>query len=88
MELTNVNPDINNVDEKFYTYIFQQYKEYDLYLINCQFKIVLNDDQKNTWIKSNFFNNKTMISWKNYLKNVIDVFFFKKKVILSTILMN
>ena len=65
MELTIENPDINNVDEVFYVYILQLNKQYDHYFIKCHFKLVFNDNQYSTWIKSNLFGNKTMIPWKN-----------------------
>ena len=74
MELTIENPDINNVDEIFYAYIIQHNKHYDHFLIKCHFKLVFNLYQCGTWIKSNLFNNKTMMSWKKYLENVIDNF--------------
>ena len=65
MELTIENTDINKVDEVFYAYILQLKKQDDHYFIKVQFKLVFNDNQYSTWIRSNLFNNKTMISWKN-----------------------
>ena len=62
MELIIENLDINNVDEVFFSYIVQHNKEYDYYLIKCNFKLVFNDNQYSTWNKSNLFNNKTMLS--------------------------
>ena len=38
------------------------------------FKSVFNDNTYSTWIKSNLFNNKTMVSWKKSLDSVIDDF--------------
>ena len=70
MELTIENPDTKNVDEVFYAYIIQHNKEYD-YLIKCHFKLVLNDNQCSTCVKSNLFDNKTMISWQNFLEKVV-----------------
>ena len=70
MELTIENPDINNVDEVFYAFNIQHNKQYHYYLTKCHLKIVFDDNQYNTWIKSNLFNNKTMICWKNYLEDV------------------
>ena len=64
MELTTETLDINNVDETFYAYIIQHNKQYEHYFIKCHFKLVFNDNQYSAWIKSNLFNNKTMISWK------------------------
>ena len=62
MKLTIENPDINNVNEIFYAYIVQHNKKYDFYLIKCHFELLFNDSQYSTWIKSNLFDNKTMIS--------------------------
>ena len=67
MELTIENPDINNVDEVFYAYNIQ-HKEYDYYLIKCHFKLVFNDYHYSEYVKSNLFDNKTMISRQNFLK--------------------
>ena len=77
MELTIDNLDINNVDEVFCVYFIQHKKQYDHYIFKCYFKLVFNDNQYSTWIRVNFFNNKTTISWKKCLENAIDD--FKKK---------
>ena len=74
MESTIENPDINNIDEVFYAYIIQHNKKYDYYLIKCHFKLVFNDNQYSTYVKSNLFYNKRIISWLNFLKSVIDDF--------------
>ena len=68
MELTIENADINNVHQEFYAYNIQHNKQYDHFLIKCHFKLVFIDIQYSTWIKSNLFNNKTIISWKNIWK--------------------
>ena len=64
MELTIENPNKDNVDEVFYAYIIQHNKQYDHYLFKYHFKFVFNENQYSTLIKSNLFNNITMISWK------------------------
>ena len=74
MEITIEKPDINKVYEVFYAYIIQINKQYDQYSIECHVKLVFNDNQYSTYVKSNLFSNKTMISWKKYLENVIDDF--------------
>ena len=74
VELIVKNRNIDNVDEIFCAYIVQHNREYDYYLIKCDFKLVLNDNQFGTWTKSNLFDNKTMISWKAYLEKLIDNF--------------
>ena len=38
------NPDKNSIDSIFYSYIIQ-HKKYDFYVIKCEFKLVLNDNQ-------------------------------------------
>ena len=74
MELTIENLDINNVDEVFYAYIIEHNEEFDYYRIKCHFKLVLNDNQYSTNVRANLIDNKTMISWQNFLKNVIEYF--------------
>ena len=71
IELTIDNPDLNNIDEVFYAYIIQHNKEYDYYFVKCHFKLAFNDNQYSTYVKSNLFDTKTMISWPNCLENVI-----------------
>ena len=78
MELTNENLDINIVDEVFYVYIIQHNKKYDYHLIKCHFKLVFNDNQYRTYVKSNLFDNETMVFWQNFLEKVIDD--FKKRI--------
>ena len=74
MELTIENPDISNIDEVLYPYIFQHNKQYDHFLIKCHFQLVFNENQYSTWIKSNFLNKKALISWKKDLENLIEDF--------------
>ena len=66
MEVIIENPDINNVDEVCYAYIIQHKKQNEYYLIKRHSKIVFNDNQSNTYVKSNLFDNKTKISWQNF----------------------
>ena len=68
MEFTIENLDINNVDEVFYAYNFQHNKEYEYYLIKCHLKLVFNDIQYGTSIKSNFFDIKTTISLQSFFR--------------------
>ena len=67
MELNFKNRNINSSDEVFFAYIIQHNKQYDQCRIKSHFKLVSNDNQFVTWIKSNLFNNKTKMSWKKYL---------------------
>ena len=66
-ELSNKNPDMNNIDGEFYGYIIEHNEKYDHFLLKCHFQLVFNDNQYSTGIKSNLLNNITMISWKKYL---------------------
>ena len=77
IELPIDNLDINNVDEVLYAYITQHNKEYDYYFNKCHFKLAVNDNQYSTYVKSNLFDNKTMISWPNFLEKLIDDFLKK-----------
>ena len=54
--------------------LFNTKKEYDYYLIKCHVKLVFNDNQNGTYVKSNFFDNKTRISWLKFPEEVIDDF--------------
>ena len=66
--------DINNVVEAFYLYIIEHNKKLDYYLINCEFEIVFKDCEYSPYVTSKLSDNKTMISWKNFLMKVIDDF--------------
>ena len=68
------NPHIDGIDEIIYVYIIEHNKKYDHFPIECPFILVFVDNQYSPGIETNFFNNKTMISWKNFLDNVIDDF--------------
>ena len=81
MELTIENPNKNNVDEVYYAYIIQHNKDYEYYRIKCLFKLLFNDNQYSRYVKSNFIDDETMISWQNFLEKVIDD--FKRKDIFS-----
>ena len=74
MALTTEKPELNNVDEVIYAYISQHNKECDYYLTKCRFNFVFNHKQFSIYVKSNLFDNKTLISWSNFLENVIDDF--------------
>jgi len=42
--------------------------------VKCQFKLVFNDNQYSPYVESKLSDNKTLISWSNFLKEVIDDF--------------
>ena len=58
--------DIRNIDEAFYLHNIEHNNEFDYYLINCDIKLVFNDYQYCPYVMSNVFDNKTVISWKNF----------------------
>ena len=68
IELTIENPNINIIDEIFYAYIIEYNKKYDYYVIKCHFELVFNDNQYRIYVRSSSFDNKTMVSWKNFLE--------------------
>ena len=87
-ELTIENPDKKSVNEAFYAYIIQHNRECDYYFIKCHFELVFNDNQYSTYIKSNLFDNKTKISWRNFSEKVIDDFQNKRYIFNHIIEMN
>ena len=70
--LSHKSIDIKDVDEAFYLYNIDHNKKLDYYLIKCEFKLVFDDYQYYPSVTSKLFDNRTMISWKNLLMNVID----------------
>ena len=74
MELNFQNPDINDVDRKFYAYNIQHNKKYDYYLIKCQNKLLFKENQYSPYVTSKLFDNKTVNSWQKFLEKVIDDF--------------
>ena len=72
--LSYKNIDLGHVDEAFYLYIIEHNKRFDYYIIKREFKLVFNGYQYCPYVMSNVSDNKTMISWKNFLMNVINDF--------------
>ena len=66
--------DIKKVDEAFCLYIIEHNKYSDYYLVKCQFKLVFKEYEYIPYIRSKLSDNKTMISWKNFLDKVIEEF--------------
>ena len=71
LELTIENPNKNDIVEIFYAYITGHNKKYEYYFTKCHFKLVFNDNQYSTYVKSNLVDNNTMVSWRIFFKNVI-----------------
>ena len=68
------NPNINDVNGIFYSYIIEQNKKYEYNLIKCQFKLNVNDHQYCPRVTSNLSDNRKKISWSNFLEKVISDF--------------
>ena len=47
-------------------------KNFDHYLIKGEFKLVFNDNQDCKYLITGMIDNRTFISWSNYLKEAID----------------
>ena len=65
---------MKDVDEKFHAYIIKQNKEYDYYLMNCEFILVFNIYHYCPQVTSELHNNRTMCFWYKFLANVINDF--------------
>ena len=73
IKLTIDNPNINNIDEIFYSHIKEYNTMYEYYLIRCEFKLCFNN-KKYCRLVSILTDNKTMVSWKIYVENAINNF--------------
>ena len=67
------NPNLFEVDKILSDYIERYNKKFDLYLVNCEFKLELNDNF-NPHIKRECFYNTKIISMKKYLLYWIEFF--------------
>ena len=65
---------ILDVNELFYAYIIEQNKIYEHFLIKCEFKLVVNDNQYCPSVMSELYSNKTMCFWYKLQENVINDF--------------
>ena len=72
--MSHKNIGINNADEAFYLNTIEHNKKIDYYPVKWQFKIVFNDSQYCQYVTSNLYDNKTVVSWSNFLEKVIDDF--------------
>ena len=78
IKLTIKNPDRNEINDRIDSYISEQNKTYDYYLIEYDFKLVFNKNENSPHVKSGFFINKILISWKKFSKDVINDYNNKK----------
>ena len=75
--LTIENPNMNDVDSIFYSYITEHNRKFDYFLKKCQLKIVFNDYQFCPYITSDLSDNNLIFYWYKLLENEINNFIFK-----------
>ena len=65
---------IKDVDEIFYIYIYikDHNKNSNHYLLKGEFKLVFNNNQDCKYIMTGVIDNRTFISWSNYLRDAIN----------------
>ena len=66
------NVDIKDVDEILYLLMKDHIKKFIHYLKKGEFKLVLNNNQDCKYIMTGMIDNRTFISWSNYLNEAID----------------
>ena len=75
MKLAIENPNINNIDRAFYEYNIQHSINFDFYFVKCEYKLVFNDNRYYCpYVTSILSDNKTLISWSSFSKEVISDF--------------
>ena len=68
IKLTIDNPDLDNIDKIFYTYINEYDKKYEYYLVRCEFKLVFRSMEGYPVASSELTDNNTMVSWKIFVE--------------------
>ena len=66
------NVDINDVDEILYIYMKDHNRTFNHYLLKGQFILVFNDNQDCKIIITGMIDNRTILSWSNYLRDAIN----------------
>ena len=66
------NVDIKDIDEIFCLCMIDHNKKFNHYLLKGEFKLVFNDNQDCKYITTGMIDNKTCISWSNYLRDAIN----------------
>ena len=64
IKVTIDNPNINNIDEKFYTHIIEYNNKYEYSLVRSEFKLCFINKESYGIVRSNLTDNKTMVSWR------------------------
>ena len=72
IKITIDNPNIKNIDEIFYSHIIEYNNKYEFYFVRCNFKLCFINRESYGIACSNLTDNKTMVSWKNFLENKIN----------------
>ena len=71
INLTIDNPNTNNIDEIFYSHIKEYKNKYEYYLVRCEFIFCCINMEHYGVASSELTDKKTMVSWKNFVKNAI-----------------
>ena len=74
IKLTIDNPDLDNIDKIFYTYINEYDNKYEFYLVRCEFKLVFSNMEGYPIAWSKLTDNKTKVSWKIFVEKTINNF--------------
>ena len=70
-QITFDNPNINNIDEIFYSHINEYNNKYEYYLVRCEFKLGLLNTDHYRLASSELTENRTMVSRKIFVENAI-----------------
>ena len=74
IKITIKKPNLNKIDIIFYDYIIEYNKKFEYYLVKCEFKLIFNNLNYSPHVTSRLFDNKTMISLRIFLKDIINDF--------------
>ena len=66
--LSSKNVDIKDVDGILYFYIKDHNKKFNHYLLKGEFKLVFKNHQDCKYIMTGMIDNRTFVSWSNYLR--------------------
>ena len=65
------NPNIDSIDKMFYTLIKEYNNKYEYYLVRCEVKMCFIKMEDYGIASSILTDNKTMVSWRIFVENVI-----------------
>ena len=74
IKLTIDNPNLDDIDKIFYTYVNEFIKNYEYYLVRCEFKLSFNNMEGYPVPLSKLTDNKTVVTWKIFVETVINNF--------------